>query len=76
MTFDAKNSTYFTFYVGHSTRQGNSLPIFQYALNREHVGRRSTMFKKNNSEAIGTQNVGANLFQVSASFSKFAGNEA
>ena len=25
-TFDVKNSTYFTFYVGHSTRQGISLP--------------------------------------------------
>ena len=33
------------------------------------------MFKKN-SEAIGTQNLGANLFKVSPTLSKFAGNEA
>ena len=33
------------------------------------------MFKKN-SEAIAIQTLGANLFQVSSTLSKFAGNEA
>ena len=58
--------------VLNESKFASNFPIY---LNREHVGRRSAMFKKN-SEAIGTQKLGANLFQVSATLSKFAGNEA
>ena len=35
----------------------NSLPIFQYALNREHVGRRSAMLKKKTPKRLGPKNL-------------------
>ena len=42
-TFDVKISTYFTFYVGHSTRQGISLLFFQTKkIRRRKVAKLST----------------------------------
>ena len=35
----------------------NSLPIFQYSLNRENVGRRSTMFFNKTPKRLGPRNL-------------------
>ena len=52
------------------------LSNFQISKNQENVRRRSSKIIKKNLEAIGTQQLGANSFQVFTILSQFAGRDA